>query len=69
MGTFSSSIPGSQRLGFSHFTTSHTHADYSMCFPQSRNVCVFFMLKGYGGYDDHFEIQALEARKGADLFY
>lgn len=22
------------------------------------------MLKGYGGYDEHFEIQALEARKG-----
>lgn len=24
------------------------------------------MLKGYGGYDEHFEIQALEARKGGN---
>lgn len=22
------------------------------------------MLKGYGGYDEHFEIQALKAKKG-----
>lgn len=50
MGTFSSSIPGSHRLGFCHFTTSHTHTlHYGTSFPQSKNFCLI-MLKGHRGH-------------------